>query len=361
MLAKDLAPVRLHRQRLTGPPFATPEDAVYELLAIQSQEYAVSKWSLGLRTAGLDEADVDAMLDDGRLVRTHVLRPTWHYVLRDDLRWLLTATAPRVHTLNGLYYRRVGDEATFERLESLLADAIRDENHLTREEIASVLRGHGFELDGVQLSYLLMHAELTALICSGRPQRGRHTYALLEERVQPEAPLSTEEAQARLAQRYFQSHGPATLKDFTAWSSLSTGEARRAITAVDGIERMEVEGLVYWYTGNLDAPALASPVAHLLQGYDEYFTYNESKRVFDAAGLAGKVPPGTALFVHALVIDGQVAGHWRRVQSGKQRAIEVQLVRPVTRREHAAIEAAIERYTEFTKVEARLEIVFTPT
>src|SRR3954447_736776 len=103
--AVDLAHRRMHNLRLSGPPLASVEDAVRWLGAVQSQDYGPAKWSIGQRTIGVDDGDLDRAFDEGALLRTHVLRPTWHFVLPADIRWMLALTAPRVHALNAYMYR----------------------------------------------------------------------------------------------------------------------------------------------------------------------------------------------------------------------------------------------------------------
>ena len=101
-----LAPLRMRTQRLWGTRFETPRDVVRWLGALQAQEFALAKWSIAQRTRGLKRGDVEQAFADGVIVRTHVLRPTWHFALGEDIRWLLKATAPGVNTLNAYYNRQ---------------------------------------------------------------------------------------------------------------------------------------------------------------------------------------------------------------------------------------------------------------
>ena len=66
------------------------------LTAVQSQEHWYARWSLGQRTRRAKASTVDRAFDDGRFLRTHVLRPTWHYVAATDLGWLMELSGPRV-------------------------------------------------------------------------------------------------------------------------------------------------------------------------------------------------------------------------------------------------------------------------
>ena len=152
----------------------------------------------------------------------------------EDIRWLVELTRPRIRKRNEAMHRRLGLEArTLVRTDALLADALAGGRRLTRAQIGSLLRGHGIPADGPYLAYVLMHAELELLICSGGLDGRQQTYALVDERVEPTAPLGRDEALAELTRRYFGSHGPATVKDFTWWASLTVGDARRGIELVE--------------------------------------------------------------------------------------------------------------------------------
>ena len=145
---------------------------------------APAKWSVGSRAQRATDADIERAFDAGEILRTHVLRPTWHFVLPADIRWLLTATAPRVQARCAYRYRQLGlDAATLRRGDEALAAALRGGADLTRAEAAAVLAAAGIDAAGQRLPYLLMHAELEAVVCSG-PRKGKqHTWALLEERA----------------------------------------------------------------------------------------------------------------------------------------------------------------------------------
>ena len=239
---------RLRAQRLTGAGFARPEDVVGWLGAVQAQDYGPAKWSLGARVAGATDAQVERAFAAGAILRTHVLRPTWHFVLPADIRWLLTATAPRVRARDARRYAQLGlDGDTLRRSAAALVAALRGGNQLTRREAAAVLTAAGIGVEGQRLPYLLMAAELDALICSG-PRRGKqHTYMLLEERAPDARDLPRHEALAELARRFFAGHGPATARDFAIWATLTLAEARAAIEAAGPELRAEdLGGLRFW-------------------------------------------------------------------------------------------------------------------
>ena len=278
-------------QRLTGAGFARPEDAVGWLGAVQAQDYGPAKWAVGMRLRRPDDDAVEQAFAAGRILRTHVLRPTWHFVLPADIRWLLTATAPRVQAASAGRYRQLGlDAATLRRSEKAIVGALRGGNQLTRKELGEVLVSAGVGVDGQRLPHLLSNAELEALTCSG-PRHGlQHTYMLLEERAPDAVDLPRDEALAELARRYFTSHGPATAKDFATWASLTLAEVRTSIEAAGpALRREEIGGLIFWTAaGSGRAPALRRPLVRLVQIYDEYIMgYTETKRVI--------APPGRAV------------------------------------------------------------------
>jgi hypothetical protein len=341
---------RMRNQRLTGDRLASPGEVVGWLGAVQSQDFGPAKWSVGARTAGCDDADLDRAFADGAILRTHVLRPTWHFVQPADIRWLLQLTAPRVHALNAYYYRQQGlDEATLNRCDSLLAAELGGGNHLTRKEVAGLLAGAGVNAEGLRLGLILMHAELTGTVCSGAPRGKQQTYALLDERAPAAPALSREEALAELAYRYFSSHGPATANDLKWWSSLTVADVTEGIDlAGPRLDREVVDGRTYWFAGpEPPGPPPPSPDVHLLQAYDEYVGYGEGKRLVDTAGIAPQPPPGRAVFNHLVVLDGQLAGRWKRTLSAKGVHVDAALYRPFDDAQDAALRAAADRHGEY--------------
>jgi Winged helix DNA-binding domain len=204
MKPQDIAYQRLHNQRISSTTFATPAEVVGWLGAVQSQDYAGAKWAVAQRTHSLTDAALDQAFAEGSILRTHVLRPTWHFVTPADIRWMLALSAPRVHQLNSSMYRKCElDDATFARSNAALANALQGRKQLTRSELATALAHVGIHADGFRLSYLMMYAELEGLICSGGRRGKQFTYALLEERVPQAQHLDNDQALAELVTRYF--------------------------------------------------------------------------------------------------------------------------------------------------------------
>ncbi|WP_437580828.1 winged helix DNA-binding domain-containing protein [Sorangium sp. So ce887] len=344
----DIIRQRLHNERLVGPPCERPEDVVQWLCAVQAQDYAGAKWAIAQRTTGVTDAELDRLFDDGKILRTHVLRPTWHLVMPQDIRWMLGLTAPRVNAANAYPYRQLElDDAVFARSNDALVRALQGGAQLTRTEIARVYEEAGIRASGLRLAYLLMRAELDAILCSG-PLRGKQfTYALLDERAPRAKAQGRDEALAELTRRYFASHGPALVKDFAWWSGLTLTEARAGIEMASAhLQHETVDGKVHWFAAKqARCGELETPLVHLLPNYDEYvIAYKDHSATLDPALLRAA---GDALMAHIVVLDGRVVGGWRRTI--QRRAVTVTMNLPLRPRksEKAALQRAIERYSRF--------------
>jgi hypothetical protein len=345
MLPRDVLALRLRNQQLSGYSFQDPADVVRWLGAVQSQDYYGATWALGQRVPGATVDLIDRAFQDGAFVRTHAMRPTWHFVAPADLRWIQMLTGPRVKMLLGHYDPRLGIDAELvRRTAGVFERALVGGNFQTRDELAALLAEAGIAAKGQMLAHLVMHLELDALICSG-PRRGKqHTYALVDERV-PAAPMPTrDDALAELSWRYFRSHGPATLRDFAWWSGLTVGDAKRGAELNAGrLVRERIEGKQYWLVPSDDLPALPD-VAYLLPNYDEYgVAYRERDLFYDSSRAAGAMEALT----HVLVLNGRVAGTWGRALAKDTVAVTTSWFDPPTEAEVAAVAAAAERYGTF--------------
>lgn len=353
-----MARLRLRRQHLTGSPLPTPEAVVGWLGAVQAQEFGVAKWSIAQRSRGrVTSADLDRALGEGRILRTHVLRSTWHFVLPPDLRWLLMLIGPRVRARMASYYWQNGlTDAVFARSQAVLREALAGGRQLLRKEIAAAFSRGRVATDGLRLRFLLLQAELDLVVCSGALRGKQQTFALVDDLVPPAPPLSEDEALAELTRRYFSSHGPATLKDFLWWSGLSAGQARHGLELLErkGLGRLEAGGRTHWKG---EAPArrvAAGTPVHLLQAYDEYIIgYTESRKVLAVAGEPDALT-GAPRYSNMLTRDGQVIGFWRTVLDHEEALVDVHLARPLDATTWSALEDEVERYGRFLQLPARL-------
>ena len=121
-----------------------------------------------------------------RVAAPHVLRPTWHFVVPEDLRWIQRITAPKVESSMAARHRGLGlDDTTTARALRALESALAGPTPLVRREIAAVFGGAGLPTGGEQVGHLLLIAELRAVVCSGPPRGTQHTYVLVDETVPP--------------------------------------------------------------------------------------------------------------------------------------------------------------------------------
>jgi hypothetical protein len=341
---------RAAAQRLSKPAAGTPAGIVAWLGAVQSQDYPLAKWSVAQRLSQ-SNAGVEAAIADGSILRAHVLRPTWHFVARDDLRWMQELTAPRVLALMHHYDRRNGiDAALIGRATRTIAKAIARRGHLTRRDVAEALSHAGIKTTPWLVGQLLMHAELRAVVCSGAPRGRQQTYALVEERAPRPSSMTRDEALAALARRYFQSHGPATARDYQWWSGLSGADVSRGIGLLGrGVERVRSGERTYVVTSARPAMRTRAGSAHAIQPFDEFVVaYSESRAVVDVSGAArAGVAGGAALLTRGVVYDGQLVARWRIAAQRGARALAIDPLRRLSSAERDAVTAAATRFERF--------------
>jgi hypothetical protein len=326
MNTSDVLRQRLHNQKLSSSELENPADVVRWLGAVQAQDYGAAKWALALRMRNGTHAQVEEAFNKGRILRTHLLRPTWHFVAPEDIRWLLELTAPQINRrCDGTYRKYELDTTVFKRSHKVLTNALRSGKHLTRTVLKAALNKAGIVADDtVRMGHILLRAELDAVVCSGPRVGKQFTYALFEERVPSTKPLPREEALAKLTRRYFTSHGPATLQDFVWWSGLTTADARRA---------MEIAAL----PRSTQIPNRIENPCHLLPAFDEYFVAYKERATIDGLNNWDVLGP-------TIIINGKVVGTWKRDET----KINLNVLRPLNKSEQRMITAATERYLAFT-------------
>ena len=333
---QSIAPRRLANQALTGSSLRRPEDVVGWFGAVQAQEFEPAKWALALRVRGGTSGSIGRAFDEGRILRTHAMRPTWHFVRPEDIHWLMALTAPRVHQACA-YHRRIVelDPRTLTRATAIIERALGDGASLTRNELGEHLRRANLPMAGQRLAVVVMFAELECVVCSG-PRRGKQfTYAMLSGRATRGESLQRDEALARLCRVFFTSHGPATVRDFSWWSGLTMADARRGLDIIKA--RSETaDGLTYWSAGASRRAGRRNDLVHLIPIYDEYVVAYRDRVA---------VPHG-ALFRHFVVINGQIAGGWQPSRDG---SVTITPSRRFTAREQKAAERAAQRYMDFVK------------
>jgi hypothetical protein len=353
MQRAELLRRRLANQRLAGGLFKDPVDAVTQLGALQAQDFYGALWGVGQRVPTTTEREVERYFTDGRILRLHILRPTWHFVSPADVRWMLKLTSHRVHSISGTMYRQLGiDAPTVKKTFKIIEKALRGGNTLTRNELGALLDSGGVRIgegDGMRLGYLMFHAELEALVTSG-PRRGKQfTYGLLDDRAAtPAKSPSGQDALAELARRYFVTRGPATAKDFSWWSGLTITQAKASIKLLDSELQHEVVNDADYYWSDVRKPAASLKGAFLLPNYDEYgIGFVDRSAIYDAEQAEQMKLRDRPIFGHLLMVDGRGAGTWRRELGKGEVTISYSYFKPVNATAKAGIAKAAKRYADF--------------
>ena len=345
----NIAQARLISQQIAGTKLKTEKELVFWMGAVQAQDFPASKWAVGIRLPGSTEKSVEAAIDSGEIIRTHVMRPTWHLVSAVDVYWMLELSAPQIKTAARSRDRELElTEEAFSRCNALLEKCLRDSNFLPREELTKLLADAGFSNDNNRVSHILMRAEIEGIIGSGPTKAGKQTYALLAERVPVKKLLNREEAAAELARRYFTSHGPATLPDFAWWSGLPVKECRKAIEAIktDFVTEI-IDGETYFFYPALSIPNIENEAVYLLPAYDEFIISYKNRAATLTFESHLKVVSNNGFFRPVIVHKGQVIGVWKRSIKKDNAILETEYFGSPGKTIQKQVEKEFEKYVRF--------------
>lgn len=349
MTLTDIAHLRLHSQQLLASRYKTAPELVGWMGAMQAQDYPMVRWAMGTRLPGATSQIIQAAMDAGTLIRTHVLRPTWHVVAAKDIYWMLELTAPRIRASMKSRHKALGlTEEVIGKTLRLFEQALEGGRHLTRDALVAALQNAHVATQDNRASHLLMLGELTGLLCSGRSDGNKQTYALLEEWVPKTRPLLREEALAKLAHTYFSSHGPATLSDFVWWSGLTVTDARQGLEgARSGLQSSTLAGNTYWFDPALGKVKATHPSVFLLPAFDEYIISYKDRSAVLTEDHHKKAVSQNGIFWPVIIVQGQVAGTWKRSVEKEKVQLETHFFQSPTAPVQDAIEVAAQAYGKF--------------
>lgn len=350
MNTSDILAFRLQNQYISGPHLNSPEEIVDWLGAIQAQDFIAAKWAIGLRSESLNDKQIVDALNQGKILRTHILRPTWHFVTQKDIRWMLDLTAPRIRTQSAYYYRHLElDDRLLRKSTEILITSLAGRNFLTRAEIKDLLIRSGIEIKtALQLAYIVGYAELEGIICSGPLKGKQHTYALLDERAPEGKYLERDESLAELATRYFQSHGPANVQDFAWWSGLTTSDARKGIELIKSrLTKEKIAENLYWFIPPQITPQRESKI-YLLPNYDEYIVaYKDRGFIFDRRHITKLDARANPLFQNTILFNGEVIGTWNRKLKKNSVDVNTNIFGNLDKSQQMLLNQTIEQYREY--------------
>ena len=344
----EITKQRLQNQQIHAPHATTPTELVAWMGAMQAQDYEMSKWAMGVRLPNQTEGALEAALNNGEVLRTHLLRPTWHLVAPADIRWMLALSKPQIEKIVAGYNERLGlDVATRSKSNDIIEKALTQRPNLTRNELMEKLGHHDIQASDIRAAHLMFHAELTGLVCSGIRKGKQLTYALLDMRAPLTKPLHRDNALAELAKRYFQSHSPASLKDFAWWSGLNLTDARIGIENIkDQLEIWQVEKTIY-YVFRTKTSETATKDIILLPAFDEYMvSYTDRSAALDPQ-FAKQAISSNGIFTPIIVHQGQVIGIWKRKLKPKYLEIEIIPFEPISTNLTNDIKVHFEAYQNY--------------
>lgn len=344
--------IRMLSQQLAAPCFERPKELVSWMGVVQAQDYTMTKWAIGCRLQAGNLQTVNEALCRGEILRTHVLRPTWHLVAAEDIRWMLTLSQRRIRSAYASYAKGLGTEITdrqYDRFGSLMTDILGGNKSLTKQEIAAEVERTDIGTSPYLVERLIGLAEIEGLLCSGEDRNNKPAYALLDERVPPMAELHKEEALAELARRYFRSHSPAGLDDFAWWSGLSVSEARQAMGLIEPeliADKFSAHKL-FVHESYKEAVAPQDDTLHLLPSYDEYLiSYKDRTAALDAAHYP-KAFNNFGIFYPVILHNGKIVGNWSKAVKRGRTEIQTTFFDPKYRISKQLVEKAVNRYSSF--------------
>lgn len=345
----DIANIRLTTQQISSTKCKSVKDIVGWMGAIQAQDFSMAKWAIGIRLPDSTDQMVETAINTGEIIRTHLLRPTWHFVSANDIYWMIELTAPQIKASLRARHKELGlSDTIFSKSNTIIEKALTGGQYLTREEIMTKLLKADIATDENRGSHLILRAELDGIVCSGAIKDGKQTYALLEERVQKTKPLTKEEALAKLARKYFSSHCPATLQDFVWWSGLPTIDAKHALEMVkaDLVSEM-IDSQTYWFTHLPPKPNVDIESVYLLPAYDEFLISYKNRSASFLFENHKKTISNNGIFRPVIVVNGQVIGIWKRTMKKDKVIVEAEFFKQIDNTTRILIEREVLKYSLF--------------
>lgn len=343
MKVKELIQLRLANQRLTSAEFETCADVVGHFGAMQSQDYPMAKWAVGIRMRNATEEDVENSVNSGEIIRTHILRPTWHFVSRKDIRWMMALSAPNVKKATQYVDKQVGlTDEVFKKAWKIMAAELEREDNLTKEDFIARLTKKKIDVTRLMATQILIRAELEMRLCSGVRREKKVTYSLFDSKVPAAEKISKKDSIVKLASVYFNSRGPATVKDFMWWSGLSLADAKFAVSALsEKLKSASIDGLNYFYSENIKIPK--KKITALLPPYDEFMVgYTEGRNIALPADI-DKSFLGNGIFKPLILADNTIVGTWKKIN--KEPYVEMQFLND--NKKHSGIQSKVKAFKTF--------------
>lgn len=357
MTHQEIANYRLVSQNLLKTNPKTPQEIVRHLGAMQAQDYAMAKWAIGSR-CDASEKVIEDVINSGKIIRTHILRPTWHFVAADDIYWMLALSAPQVKRFTASAAKKYDfDSKKLDQINAKIEKLLAGNNHLTRDEIMRGLDIKKSSSEDFLSAVIMMNAELDGLVCNGKMKGKQTTYALLEERVPKSTTVFTkEEALAKLAKRYFESHGPATLLDFSWWSGFSPTAVKLALNLIESeLNSVEIDNQKYWFGTDFSESDNFCESVHFLPAFDEILISYKNREASILLEDQPKAFTRNGIFKPIILENGKVIGLWKRTIKKDHAKIETQFFSALDKTKKNTLFQAIKPFENYLETKISIE------
>ena len=333
MTLPEISNIRMFNQQISSTKINGVKEIAGWMGAMQAQDYSMAKWAIGTRLPESSEKDIENAINKGDIIRTHLLRPTWHFVSSDDIHWMLELTAPAIKSSMKSRHKELElTEPLLKRYVDLIQKSLEGGSHLTREEMVSIMKKEKIATENNRASHILFMAELEGIICNGVIKNKKQTYALLNERVHKKKDFTKEEALEKLAKKYFLSHGPATLQDFTWWSGLPVRDARNALEmAKPHFISEKTDTNTYWLSGSFPGKLTVENHVYLLPAFDEFMISYKDRTPSLSLIHNKKAISNNGFFRPIVILNGQVAGLWKRTIKNDKALVETFFFKQVSK------------------------------
>ena len=272
------------------------------------------RWAVAMRTKKPSLKAFEKAFNEGRIVRTHLLRCTWQLVAGEDLGWILTLC--RAKALSGLRGWMTANrifipEEEQERISGIFKETLHRKRSAQKADFVAALAERGITMDDHRLSYHIRLAELSGLLCSGDLHPMKSTYSLVREKIGNSLNMSEKDALGMLARKYFRSHAPATFEDFLWWSGLNVGDCQKAVGIIGGeLVKEAWKGREFYIHESCRTRGFRSGTVHLIAPYDEYLIGYKSRDVVLSPEHSHKAHSNNGIFQPVIALDGEIVGNW---------------------------------------------------
>ena len=355
MTSSEILQARLFNQQISAHQFQTPGALVKWLGAVQAQDYLSALYAVGLRMNDTTEAVIEKAIADKTIVRTWPMRGTLHFVAPEDAKWMLALLTPRIISRTQGVYRQSGlDKNIFAKSRKLVTKALQIGKQLERKEIYAILEKAKISTSETRGLHILGFLAQEGLICFGPRMGKQQGFVLLDEWVPVSRNIKGDEALAELANRYFTSHGPASLQDFVWWSGLTVSDAKKGLDLVKNYfvdEKFNNQS--FWMSEQTSFNTTRS--AFLLPAYDEYLVaYRDRSAALEPIHTKA-VLTTNGIFSPSLIINGKVEGTWKRTVNKNEVLLQIFPFKPLSQIKKKGIAYAAKQYSNFLGVKLRLQ------